>query len=123
MKKPIDLLFLFYKKIIKNVAKTGKCIYYPTCSDYSHECFRRFNFFKASFLTIKRLSKCNPNNDNDYDPVPLKKYNKFIKCNKKRPEEDVLNTDFIVEQNTHFNNFIVDRLSVVKAKNIRIYDY
>ncbi len=52
-----------------------KCRFYPTCSEYSKQCFTKYNFFYASFLTIKRLLKCNPFHKMAYDPVPTpKKY-------------------------------------------------
>jgi putative membrane protein insertion efficiency factor len=50
-----------------------KCRYLPTCSQYAKECYLRFNFFKASFLTAKRILKCNPLFKPKYDPVPEKK--------------------------------------------------
>ena len=51
-----------------------KCRFLPTCSEYSKECFKRFGFFKASYLTLKRLAKCNPFHKMEYDPVPDEKY-------------------------------------------------
>ena len=53
-----------------------KCRYLPTCSQYAKECYIRFNFFKASFLTAKRILKCNPLFKPKYDPVPEKKIRK-----------------------------------------------
>jgi len=53
-----------------------RCRYYPTCSAYAKECYMKFNFFKASFLTLKRLLKCNRFFKCKYDPVPLTKAEK-----------------------------------------------
>lgn len=50
-----------------------KCRFLPTCSEYAKQCYMRFNFFYASFLTVKRLLKCNPLHKMAYDPVPEKK--------------------------------------------------
>ena len=50
-----------------------RCKFYPTCSSYGIESYKRFNFFKASFLTLWRLLRCNPWNKGGYDPVPEKK--------------------------------------------------
>lgn len=50
-----------------------KCRFYPTCSEYSKECFKEYNFFYASILTVKRLLKCNRFHKMAYDPVPIKK--------------------------------------------------
>lgn len=52
---------------------TKKCRFLPTCSQYAKEAYLRFNFFYASFLTIKRLIKCNPFHKLAYDPVPLER--------------------------------------------------
>ena len=54
----------------------GRCLHYPTCSTYSKECYQKFNFFKASFLSFKRILFCNPLNKKTYDPVPLTKEEK-----------------------------------------------
>lgn len=61
--------------IYQSRPKTGvkKCRFYPTCSEYSRQCFLKFNFFYASFLTLKRFLKCNPFHKMAYDPVPLEK--------------------------------------------------
>ena len=48
-----------------------RCVHIPTCSSYSKECYKKFNFFKATFLTIKRIIFCTPLNKKLYDPVPL----------------------------------------------------
>ena len=53
-----------------------KCRYIPTCSEYAKECYTKFGFVKASYLTTKRLLKCNPLFKRGYDPVPLTKEEK-----------------------------------------------
>jgi|SRR5690554_2656114 len=50
-----------------------RCRYKPTCSNYALTAYKRFNFFKATFLTVKRILKCNPLFKKKYDPVPNKK--------------------------------------------------
>lgn len=57
----------------KTVNSKKKCRFYPSCSNYGLECYKRFNFFKASFLTLYRLLRCNPWCKGGYDPVPEKK--------------------------------------------------
>ena len=56
----------------------ARCVHYPTCSNYSIECYEKFNFFKATFLTIKRILFCTPLNRKFYDPVPYTKEEKKI---------------------------------------------
>ncbi len=70
-------LIRLYQKGIS--ANTGpKCKYYPTCSNYALEAYEKFNFFKATFLTIWRLLRCNPFSKGGYDPVPKTKKEKFL---------------------------------------------
>ena len=45
------------------------CRFFPTCSDYSIESFKKFGFIKGSLLTFKRLIKCHPMGGQGYDPV------------------------------------------------------
>lgn len=58
------------------------CKYSPTCSNYALEAFQKFNFFKASILTIWRILRCNPWSKGGYDPVPLTKQEKSAKQTK-----------------------------------------
>lgn len=66
----------------KPAGTPARCVHYPTCSNYSIECYEKFNFFKATFLTIKRILFCTPLNRKFYDPVPYtkeeKKFNKEL---------------------------------------------
>ena len=67
----IKLIEFYQKKMSPGMNK--KCKYYPTCSNYGLESYKRFNFFKASFLTLFRILRCNPWSKGGYDPVPEKK--------------------------------------------------
>ena len=49
------------------------CKHQPTCSNYAIGVLNEFGLFKGSFLTIKRIFKCNPFSKGGYDPVPIKK--------------------------------------------------
>ena len=62
----------------KPAGTPARCVHYPTCSNYSIECYEKFNFFKATFLTIKRILFCTPLNRKFYDPVPYTKEEKKI---------------------------------------------
>lgn len=46
------------------------CIYTPTCSQYSIEAIEKYGAFKGSYLTAKRILRCNPFAKGGYDPVP-----------------------------------------------------
>ena len=69
-------LIKFYQK---NKSNYKRCRHIPTCSNYGLECYEKFNFIKASFLTGYRILRCNPLSKNIYDPVPLTKEQKKIK--------------------------------------------
>ncbi|MBR4496996.1 MAG: membrane protein insertion efficiency factor YidD [Acholeplasmatales bacterium] len=58
-----------------------RCRFYPSCSQYAKECYLKFNFVKASFLTLKRLLRCNKLFKGGYDPVPLTKEEKIEALN------------------------------------------
>ena len=73
-KLPIKLINWYQREISPNTMP--KCRFLPTCSQYAKECYQKFNFVKASFLTTKRLLKCNPLFKGGYDPVPLTKEEK-----------------------------------------------
>lgn len=75
-KLAIKLINWYQTKISPNTCP--KCRFTPTCSQYAKECFMRFNFFKATMLTIWRLLRCNPFHKMAYDPVPEPKRIKKI---------------------------------------------
>ncbi len=77
-KGAIKLIDWYKREISPNTAP--KCRYIPTCSEYARGCYEKFNFLKASFLTTKRLLKCNPLFKGGYDPVPLTKKEKKMKA-------------------------------------------
>jgi putative membrane protein insertion efficiency factor len=52
----------------------SSCRFEPTCSIYALEAIKKFGAFKGTYLSIKRILRCNPFcKKNGYDPVPLKK--------------------------------------------------
>jgi putative membrane protein insertion efficiency factor len=46
------------------------CRFTPSCSVYGVEAIKKHGPFKGGWLTIKRISRCNPWGGNGYDPVP-----------------------------------------------------
>lgn len=80
MNKLVIKLIKFYQKN----HQTPRCKYTPTCSQYALEAFQKFCFFKAMFLSIWRILRCNPFSKGGYDPVPLsKKEKKALEKNSK----------------------------------------
>ncbi len=48
------------------------CRYQPTCSNYAIEAIGTYGSIKGTYLSIKRILKCNPLFKAGYDPVPRK---------------------------------------------------
>ncbi|KAB3533832.1 membrane protein insertion efficiency factor YidD [Alkaliphilus pronyensis] len=49
--------------------KGQTCRFIPTCSSYSIEAYKKYGFFKGSYLTIKRILRCHPFHPGGYDPL------------------------------------------------------
>ena len=47
-----------------------RCRWYPSCSNYAVEALKRHGALKGTWLTLKRLSRCNPWNHGGVDEVP-----------------------------------------------------
>jgi len=65
-------------KLIKKYQQTPlpshkMCKYQPTCSNYAIGVYTEFGFIKGTYLTIKRILKCNPWSKGGYDPIPIKR--------------------------------------------------
>ena len=48
----------------------GFCRFYPSCSEYSHECIARHGLLKGSLLTAWRVLRCNPFSPGGIDEPP-----------------------------------------------------
>ena len=60
----------FYRKYLSPFKRYSKCKFIPTCSQYAIEAIEKYGPLKGSFLSIKRILKCNPFSKGGYDPVP-----------------------------------------------------
>ncbi|MGO1469026.1 MAG: membrane protein insertion efficiency factor YidD [Tissierella sp.] len=70
MKNIMIIIIKFYQKYISKYILTGRnCRFYPTCSQYSLEAYEKYGFFKGTFLTVKRILRCNPFHEGGYDPL------------------------------------------------------
>jgi len=71
MKKIMINIIKIYKKHFSiYFEKSGiRCKYHPTCSEYAIQAYKKYGFFKGSFLVIKRILKCNPFSKGGYDPL------------------------------------------------------
>jgi hypothetical protein len=71
MKKIIINIIKGYQKIPGNFHES--CRFTPTCSNYAIEAIEKFGCIKGSFLSFKRILRCNPLGKYGYDPVPERK--------------------------------------------------
>lgn len=70
-----DSLKIILIKLIKLYQKVPGsfhyyCRHFPTCSNYGIEAISEYGALKGSYLTCKRILKCNPFTKGGYDPVP-----------------------------------------------------
>lgn len=132
-------LIKFYQR---NKSNVKRCRHIPSCSNYGLECYEKFNFFKASFLTGYRILRCNPLSRNIYDPVPLSKKQKKIKkeytqkasyidndlINIFNEYHNLNNLIIYIWENSSFDNFDIDLyfakleriLYLIKKKKINL---
>jgi putative membrane protein insertion efficiency factor len=60
----------FYKAYL-SMLFAGSCRFEPTCSQYSYEAIERFGLARGTWLTLKRLARCQPFSRRfGCDPVP-----------------------------------------------------
>lgn len=70
MKTILISLVRFYRRYLSGMKRYTHCIYTPTCSQYAIEALEKYGALKGSWLTFKRILRCNPFAKGGYDPVP-----------------------------------------------------
>lgn len=76
----MDIIIMFFIKIYQRLfsfdhafwADSNKfriCRFYPSCSEYSFQSYKKYGTIKGTFLTIMRIFRCNPFSKGGYDPV------------------------------------------------------
>ncbi|MBR2891313.1 MAG: membrane protein insertion efficiency factor YidD [Bacilli bacterium] len=113
----------FAVKLIKSYQKNksligvGHCKFYPTCSDYALETYKKFNFFYATILVGFRILRCNAFAKRRYYPVKLTR--------KEKQERS-----YLKKLKAYLNDDFIDYLLSVAKENITeeelyryIYDY
>jgi len=74
MNKLFIYLIKFYRKFISPLM-ASRCRFYPTCSEYAMQAFEEYSFFKALYLTLYRLIRCQPFCKAGVDPLPTSQKN------------------------------------------------
>ena len=65
---PFITLIRLYRIFISPLLGSN-CRYSPTCSEYGIIALKKYGVFKGTFLTVKRIIKCNSLFKGGYDPV------------------------------------------------------
>ncbi len=72
---PLKILLyipIFIYKFLISPFLPKVCRFYPSCSNYFLQAVKEFGPLKGSYLGIKRILRCTPNNKRKgYDPVPI----------------------------------------------------
>lgn len=71
MKRLLIQIIRIYQKIPGDFH--NHCNFIPTCSTYGIEALEEYGAFRGSYLTIRRILRCNPFHKGGYDPVPRRK--------------------------------------------------
>ena len=75
---PVVVLIKLYQRFLSPMLGSS-CRFYPTCSNYALESYKKYGLVFGSILTIKRLCKCHPFHSGGLDEVPLKNFNRKCK--------------------------------------------
>ncbi len=62
-------LINFYQKNISPITRP-RCVFYPTCSEYTKEAVEKYGTFKGFYLGFWRILRCHPWQKNHIDLVP-----------------------------------------------------
>jgi putative membrane protein insertion efficiency factor len=68
VKSALIFIINIYRKFISPI-KSGKCRFYPTCSEYAVQAIEKHGVIKGVVLAAKRILKCHPFHPGGYDPV------------------------------------------------------
>ncbi len=67
MKKILIYIIKLYQKIPSSLH--NNCRHMPSCSNYGIEAINYYGAIKGSWLTFKRILRCNPWGSLGYDPL------------------------------------------------------
>ncbi len=68
MRAVLMTLIRVYQKFISPILP-ARCIYYPTCSEYSLIALEKYGFIRGSYKSAKRVLRCHPFHNGGYDPL------------------------------------------------------
>lgn len=72
MKHVCMFLIRLYRKYLSGAKLRPTCRFCPTCSQYALTAYEKHGFFGGTYLSVKRILKCNPLFRGGIDNVPEK---------------------------------------------------
>ncbi|MDO8572798.1 MAG: membrane protein insertion efficiency factor YidD [bacterium] len=78
MKSALIAIIKFYQKTISpdqgflrriQVTRTGTCVFYPTCSQYTIEAIDKYGVLRGTIMGVRRVLCCHPWQKNNIDPL------------------------------------------------------
>ena len=69
MKHLLLLPLWLYRRVVSPL-KPPCCRFRPTCSAYAMQALERHGTLRGSWLALRRLLRCHPYTEPDFDPVP-----------------------------------------------------
>lgn len=72
MKRVCIFLIGLYRRYISPLKGRASCRFYPTCSCYAIEAYEKHGFFGGTYLSLRRILRCNPFCKGGIDNVPEK---------------------------------------------------
>ncbi|MCB9727602.1 MAG: membrane protein insertion efficiency factor YidD [Deltaproteobacteria bacterium] len=63
------LVLGIYRKVISPLLPPS-CRFVPSCSEYAIGAYQRHGFLRGTWLTVRRLARCQPLCSGGHDPVP-----------------------------------------------------
>ena len=57
-----------YQRLVSPLFQ-ARCIYYPTCSEYSLMALEKYGLLRGSYKSLKRILRCHPFHSGGYDPL------------------------------------------------------
>ncbi|MEW5806921.1 MAG: membrane protein insertion efficiency factor YidD [Acidobacteriota bacterium] len=64
----IVLLIEGYRRLI-SPALLPACRFYPSCSEYGIQAFKKYGVIQGGYLTLLRIMRCNPFSKGGFDPL------------------------------------------------------
>src|SRR5437870_3143297 len=74
MKRLVALPFILFIRLYQATLAPimgGHCRFHPSCSQYALDSYRLHNPLRATWLTLRRIGRCQPFGGHGYDPVPI----------------------------------------------------